>query len=152
MKEPTHTEPPTFPPSLASLRGQQQRSLRAALQGFTGRRLVRKLHDAPPGGAAAVVRHHNRPLHWPKLGECLMEDGHRKSRRMQEVERTKTSRRLRFRHLFQQLIGDRGQEVTHSEHSAVGSKADPHWSIVQNGPIQLSFRNLCQRPGFLGDK
>lgn len=141
-----------FPSSLASLRGQQQRPLRAALQGFTGSSLVRKLHDASPGGATAVIRHHNRPLHWPKLGERLMEDGQRKSRQMQEAKRTNMSRWLHFCHLFQQLIRDSGQEVAHSEHSTVGSKADPDRSIVQNSPIQLSFSNLCQSPGFLGNK
>lgn len=53
------------------LRGQQQRSLRAALQGFTGRRFVCKLHDALPGGSAAVICHDNGSFHRPELRKRL---------------------------------------------------------------------------------
>lgn len=55
-------------------------------------------------------------------------------------------------YLFQQLICYNGQQVTHCERSNMCRKADPDWSIIQNRPIQLSFCNLCQRPGFLKDK
>lgn len=52
-------------------------------------------------------------------------------------------------HLFQQLIGNNGQQVPHCEGSAVCGEADPDRTIVQDCPVQLSFSNLCQRPSFL---
>lgn len=64
----------TNPHHLCLLRGEQQRSLRAALQGFTCRRLVGKLHDASPRGPAAVVRHDDGSFHRPELRKRLEEE------------------------------------------------------------------------------
>lgn len=145
-----------------SLRGQQQRSLRAALQGFTGRHFAGKLHDAFPGRSTAVICHNNRSFHRPELRKRLEVES---SSRIIYPEMNTESLVVKYLivvhvtvqgipgtgppHLFQQLIANNGQQVPHCEGSAVCGEADPDWTIVQDCPIQLSFSNLCQRPTFL---
>lgn len=55
-------------------------------------------------------------------------------------------------YLFQQLICYCRQQVAYCERSTMCCKADSDWAIIQNSPVQLSFSNLCQGPGFLEDK
>lgn len=57
------------------LRGQQQRSLCAALQGFTCGHFVCELHNAFPRGATTVICHDNGPLYRSKLRKRLMAEG-----------------------------------------------------------------------------
>lgn len=145
-----------------SSRGQQQSSLRAALQGFTGWRFVCKLHNAFPGGSTAVICHNNRSFHRPKLRKRLEVES---SSRIIYSEVNTESLVVKYLivmhvtvegisdtgplHLFQQLIGNDRQQVPHCEGSAVCGKADPDWTIIQDCPIQFSLSNLCQRPSFL---
>lgn len=128
--------PPQTTSSLHSLRGQQQRSLCAALQGFTCCCFVRKLHKASPSGTTAVICHDNSPFHRPKLRKRLME---RKwfpkiTAQKSAIQKSRTRRKwpnipilLNFRdaYLFQQLICHCRQQVAHCERSTMCSKADP---------------------------
>lgn len=64
----------TFYSNIPSLRGQQQSSLGATLQGFAGSSFVCKFHNSFPRGTVLVIRHHNSPLNWSKLGKGLAKD------------------------------------------------------------------------------
>lgn len=67
------------PITLRGLRGQQQSTLSATLQGFAGSSFVRKFHNSLPGGTTLIIRHHNSSFNWSKLGEGLMKEDTRAS-------------------------------------------------------------------------
>lgn len=107
--------------SLVVLRGEQQRPVSTAIQGFTSRRFVGKLHKALPRGPSTVVHHNDSPFHGAELREGLLKE----------------------------LVGDHRGKVPHREGGAVRGKADPDRSVPQHCAVQLCLGNLRQRPGFL---
>lgn len=69
------------------LRGQQQGTLCAELQGITCSRFVGKLHNASPSGTASVICHDNGPFHSSKLRKCLKTvDGLRRNEKCRQMQ------------------------------------------------------------------
>lgn len=94
------------PITLRGLRGQQQSSLSATLQGFAGNSFVRKFHKSLPGGTTFIIRHHNSSFNWSKLGEGLMKENTTAEITWNKMQVSNNLKEVGGpAHLFQQLIG-----------------------------------------------